>query len=258
MAKDDNERTPQEWREILRGFQYPEEVHTGRRRERRRAKKVHRENTRRRTMEWIKAERRREPIRPAGALIIVALILALGAGARLLWPDLVGDSSHDRVTASATPTPSAQNNPPADTHSSAPTPSPSSSSAADLSDPDNVAKEAIRRYLTRNPPADGDHEASVLRAAPYMTPALVENLASHSDPAFDKLVSRGGVATVRTVNVSPADTKLPADSPLRVWRKTTAKVHVEGYTTYTDTTELQVELVTSSGDEWHVSRILGL
>ncbi|MGO4420585.1 hypothetical protein AB4Z54_18135, partial [Streptomyces sp. MCAF7] len=146
----------------------------------------------------------------------------------------------------------------AGTPSSAPATSPSSSSAADLSDPDNVAEEAIRRYLSRNPPADGDHEASVLRAAPYMTRALVENLASNSDPAFDKLVSRGGIATVRTVKVGPADDKLPVDSPLRVWRKTTAKVYVEGYTNYTETTVLQLELVNSSGDSWRVSRILGL
>ncbi|MGO4754870.1 hypothetical protein AB4212_40785, partial [Streptomyces sp. 2MCAF27] len=87
MAKKDDERTPQEWREILRGFQYPEESHTGRRRDRRRAKRAHREAARRQTIDWIKDERRREPIRPTAALIIVALVLAFGAGARWLWPE---------------------------------------------------------------------------------------------------------------------------------------------------------------------------
>ncbi|MFC9015691.1 hypothetical protein ACFTZG_06040 [Streptomyces albidoflavus] len=259
MAKND-EPTPEEWREILASYSYPEEVkRTKGRRARREAKREHRDDVRRRTKEYVREERRRDPLRPAGALIIVVVILGLGVGARFLWPGLLGESHRgDRVTATASPMPGAQENEePAATPSSS-SPSPSASAAVDLSKPNHVAEEAIRIYLTRNPPKDGDHTASALRAEPYMTAALIENLAGHTDPEWSKLVSRGGVATVRTVKVEPAGTDLPVDTPVRVWRKTTAKVDVEGYEDYSETTVLQVELTNGDGDGWRVSRILGL
>ncbi|WP_435596548.1 hypothetical protein [Streptomyces albogriseolus] len=256
MAKK-TEPTPEEWRELLASMQYPEEVRTTKgRRARRAAKAAHREEVRRTTKEWVREERRRDPIRPAGALIIVAVILGLGFGARYLWPQ-DHDDKGARVTATASPTPDGQQEAPT-TAPSAPSASPSSSAAVDLDDPDRVAEEAVRLYLTRNPPKDGEHTASVLRAEPYMTPSLVENLAAHTDKQWAKLVSRGGVSTVRTVKVEPAGTDLPVDTPIRVWRKTTAKIDVEGYEDYSETTVLQVELTNGDGDGWRVSRILGL
>ncbi|MCY1649208.1 hypothetical protein OVA19_00025 [Streptomyces sp. SL203] len=263
MPKKDDERTPQEWREFLATARYPEEVTTGRRRGRRQRKREHREAVRRNTREWVREERRRDPIRPAGAVIILAVILGLGVGARWLWPGLLGAERDGaaQVTNSASPTPGAQDDKPAASSSAASSPSSSPSESApavDLSDPETVAEEAVRLYLTRNPPQDEEHTAPVLRAAPYMAPSLVENLTSHSDPAWDKLVSRGGVSSVSSVKVAPAKNDLPADSPIRVWRETTAKVDVEGYTNYSETVVYQVELTNSSGDGWHVSRILGL
>ncbi|MGW5336183.1 hypothetical protein [Streptomyces bauhiniae] len=252
--------TPEEWREILASFSYPEEVKkTKGRRGRREAKREHREGVRRATKEYVREERRRDPLRPTGALIIVVVILGLGVGARFVWPGLFGEG-HDkggRVTATSTPTPGAQAEEPAAGPSSS-SASPSPSSSVDRSKPDHVAEEAVRIYLTRNPPQDQDHTASVLRAEPYMAPALVENLAAHTDRGWAKLVSRGGVATVRTVKVEPAGNDLPVDTPVRVWRKTTAKVDVEGYEDYSETTVLQVEVTNIDGDGWRVSRILGL
>ncbi|MFB7012289.1 MULTISPECIES: hypothetical protein [unclassified Streptomyces] len=254
-----NEPSPEEWREILSSYSYPEEVRkTKGRRARREAKREHREGVRRHTKEWVREERRRDPIRPAGALIVVLVILGLGLGARFLWPSLLGeDKKGSDVTATASPTPGTAGEGPAATPSG-PSASPSSSAAVDLSKPDRVAEEAVRIYLTRNPPKDGEHTASVLRAEPYMTPALVENLAAHTDKAWADLVSRGGVATVRTVKVEAAGNDLPVDTPIRVWRKTTAKVDVEGYENYSETTVLQVELTNGDGNGWRVSRILGL
>ncbi|MEU4932028.1 hypothetical protein AB0G54_36935 [Streptomyces yokosukanensis] len=258
MAKD-NERTPEEWRELLNNFQYPDDIKEVPRRKRGAAKRAHREAVRRQSAEWVREQRRRDPIRPAGALIIVVVILGLGVGARLLWPGLLGGNHHGtRVTATATPTPGAQDNKPGDPSTSSATPSSSPSAKVDLSDPDGVAKKAVSLYLTRNPPADGDHSAPVLRAAPYMTPSLVQNLTGQEDPAWDKLVSNGGVSTVSTVKVGPADKGLPVDTPLRVWRKATATVDVEGYKNYTETTVLQVEMTNADGSGWRVSRILGL
>ncbi|MGW2227455.1 hypothetical protein [Streptomyces formicae] len=261
MAKNDD-RSPQEWREILRSWDYPEEVETGRRRERRRARRAHRTEARRRTTQWVREERRRDPIRPRAALVIVAVILGLGVGARWLWPGLNGDDDRPSASVSASSTPAVQDDKPGtgETDTATSSPSSSPSPAADLSKPDHVAESAIRRYLTRNPPADGDHTAPVLKAAPYMAPALVENLASSSDPAWDKLVSRGGVATVTTIKAGPVPEKkrLPVDTPLRVWRQVTAKVHVKGYTDYDEQHVLQVELTNPSGNAWRVTRILGL
>ncbi|MFD4020660.1 hypothetical protein [Streptomyces sindenensis] len=262
MADQHDDRTPQEWRDVLAGFDYPDDVRkTKGWRARRRAKAEHRDAARRQTAEWVREQRRRDPIRPAGAAIILVLILALGAGARWVWPGLLGES-HDqgsRVTATAPP---AQDDKPGDAappSSSSPEPSTASPTApaVDLSDPETVAEEAVRLYLTRNPPEDGEHTAAVLRAAPYMTRALAENLSAHSDPAWNRLVSRGGIATVDTVKVQPAGNDLPADSPIRVWRKVTPTVSVEGYTDYKETPVLQLELMLS-GSEWRVSRILGL
>ncbi|MEU6467492.1 hypothetical protein [Streptomyces sp. NPDC046976] len=256
------EPTPDEWREILSSFTYPEEVkETKGRRARRQAKRGHREDVRRRTKEWVREERRRDPIRPTAAVIVVAVILGLGVGSRYLWPGLLGGGHHagTRVTATATPTTNVQDDK-SSTEPSATTGTPSSSPSApvDLTKPDHVAEEAVRLYLTRNPPVDRDHTASVTRAAPYLTPSLAENLADQDDASWNKLVSTGGVATVRTVTVGPAAAGLPVDTPLRVWRKTTAVVDVEGYTKYTEKKTLQVELTTGDGHEWRVSRVLGL
>lgn len=254
MSKD--ERSPQEWRELLRNANYPEEIRrTKGRRARRQARREHTQEVRRQTIEYVRAERRREPIRPAAAVITIAVILALGVGARFLWPNFVGDGG-GRATVIASPTPTGKDDEPGTGTDTSPPPSPSSSSA-DRSDPEHVAKETVRIYLTRNPPKDKEHSASALRAEPYMTPALVKNLASSSDPAWDKLVSRGDVTTVRSVEANPAGDELPTDSPLRVWRKIVARVHVVGYETFDETTSLRAE-VTKTDDGWRVSRILGL
>ncbi|MFF9908797.1 hypothetical protein ACF1HU_35955 [Streptomyces olivaceus] len=252
MADDD--KSPQEWRELLSArFDYPEETKEGRRRQRRRARRAFRDSERRRTKEWIKRERRREPITAVGALLIVGALLLLGVLARI-GPDWL--SNRDETAAKPTPTPTAPAAPAPPPVSTSPTPSKSSSAAPDRGSADKVATEFVRRYLTRNPPKDEDHTAAVLRAEPWATSELVENLSNHSDPAFDKLVSRGGVSTVSTVKVKPPEKGLPVDSPLRVWRAVTAKVDVQGYTNYSEKTTLQIE-VTKTDDGWRVSRILG-
>ncbi|MFF4320563.1 hypothetical protein [Streptomyces sp. NPDC001568] len=257
------DRTPQEWREILANAPYPEEVKKGSRRERRRAKTRHREDVRRQTQDWVREERRRDPIRPTGALLVVVLILALGAGTRWLWPGLLGEPSATAST-SASPAPTGGAEPARPAASSAPAASPSAPSsptptpAADLSNPDKVAEQFVRIYLTRNPPQDRTHKAVVERAAPYMARALVVNLTEHTDPAWDKLVSRGGVSTVRSVSVTPAGKDLPGDSPLRVWRQTTTAVDVDGYTKYGESTVLKLEMMTSGDGKWRITRILGV
>ncbi|WP_432017660.1 hypothetical protein [Streptomyces hydrogenans] len=262
MAKDDDSKTPQEWRELLRTtYDYPEEVNEGRRAKRRRARRAYRQSERRRTAEWISRERRREPITAAGALLVVVVILAMGALARF-GPDWIRgerDGGAGKVTATQpAASPSDDGKPGAGSGADSPPPaSPSPSVAVDLSNSEKVAEQFVRHYLTRNPPEDQDHTAAVLRAQPWATPGLVENLANHSDPAFAKLVSHGGVSTVSTVKVEPADQGLPVDTPVRVWRKVTAKVDVQGYTDYSETTTLQTEL-TSTGAGWRVSRILGV
>jgi len=252
---DDQERTPEEWRALLRdNLSYPEEVKAGARRERRQAKKQHRDDARRNTTEWIRQERQRDPIRPVGALLIVVLILGLGLAAR--WLGSGSTTAHAKAAPAATATAAAPTVPTAAATAS-PTSAPSSSAPVDLTDPNHVAQEAVQLYLTRNPVLDQDHTASVERAAPYLEPDLEQNLSAHTDTAWEKLVADGGVATVTAVKVGPAAAGLPVDTPLRVWRQVTATVVVKGYSNYTSATVLQVE-VTNDGGQWHVSRILGL
>ncbi|MFJ3481689.1 hypothetical protein [Streptomyces microflavus] len=256
----EEEKTPEQWRELLRAtYDYPDEIQDAPRRRRRRLRRAHRHAERERTTEWIREQRRREPTTPAVALVVVAVVLVAGVLARF-GPDWF--SSDDRagnVTASAPPSPTGdQDAKPAGTASADPpaaaSPSPS---AVDLSDADTVAEQFTRHYLTRNPPVDNDHTAAVRRAAPWAMPALVENLANSTDPAWGKLVSQGGVSTVSAVAVKPAGDDLPPDTPLRVWRTVTATVDVAGYTDNTQKTTLQTEL-TNTGDGWRVSRILGV
>ncbi|MGW0121718.1 hypothetical protein [Streptomyces sp. NPDC003327] len=260
MAKEEEERTPQQFRELLRSqYEYPEDVEDQRGRRRRRTRRASRKDERARTAQWIEQERRREPISSRAALLLVVALLAIGVLGRYGPGWITGrDDAASKIaaTATASATPSGTDNKPAGSPSITP-PTPSATPPADLSDPDTVAAEFVRHYLTRNPPVDEDHTAAVRRAAPWASAALVRNLAGHDDPAFGRLVSRGGVATVSTVTVKPADTRLPGDTPLRVWRTVTAKVDIVGYTTYSETTTLQTELITD-GTGWRVNRILGV
>ncbi|MGW4954549.1 hypothetical protein [Streptomyces parvulus] len=256
----EEEKTPEQWRELLRTtYDYPEEIKDAPRRRRRRLRREHRHGERARTAEWIKAERRREPTTPAVALVVVAVILVAGVLARFGPQWFSDDGRASSVTASASPSPAGDDDKAPGTASASPSASPSPSASVDLSDPDTVAKEFTRHYLTRNPPVDNDHTAAVRRAAPWAMPALVENLANSSDPAWEKLVSQGGVSTVTAVTAKPPaeSLRLPPDTPLRKWRTVTATVHVAGYTDDTQRTTLQTEL-TNTGDGWHVSRILGV
>ncbi|WP_411078261.1 hypothetical protein [Streptomyces sp. cmx-10-25] len=262
MPHDDDggERSPQQWRDLLStGYDYPEETEEGRRGRRRRARRAYRKSERGRTKEWIEQERRREPIGARAALAVVLVLLAVGVLARVGPGWLTGRGAPASSVATA-PSPTVPGTPPASDGGDdkpAPTVSSSPSASADLSAPDSVAEEFVRHYLTRNPPEDQDHTAAVERAAPWATEALTVNLARSDDPAWGRLVSRGGVSTVSAVTVKPAGQQLPVDTPLRVWRTVTAKVDVVGYTTYTETTTLQVEVI-NDGENWRVSRILGV
>ncbi|MFJ5099250.1 hypothetical protein [Streptomyces sp. NPDC088557] len=254
----DEDRTPQQFRELLRaGYDYPDDIeNTPGRRRRRRARRAHRQAERARTTQWIAQERRREPIGARAALLVVAVLLGVGALARFgpAWitggePTAARPPAAPGAPAATGPGPDGK--PPAPGTPTAPAPS------ADLSDPERVAEQFVRHYLTRNPPQDGDHTAAVRRAEPWATAALTENLAGNNDPAFDRLVSRGGVSAVTAVTVTPAGRQLPVDTPLRMWRTVKATVDVVGYTAYTETSTLQVEL-TTTGTGWQVSRLLGV
>ncbi|MFF0561489.1 hypothetical protein [Streptomyces sp. NPDC004266] len=257
MAKKDDERTPQQFRELLRAqYDYPEDVEDERGWRRRRARRAYRKGERGRTAEWIDQERRREPISSRAALLVVVALLAIGVLGRF-GPNWITGHNDTATTVTTTPSATPSRADGKQAPSSPPPASPSATPSAQLADPDAVAEEFVRHYLARNPPVDQDHTAAVQRAAPWATTALVDNLSGHDDPAFARLVSRGGVATVSAVAVKPAGTQLPGDTPLRVWRTVTAKVDVVGYTTYSETTRLQTELI-NDGTGWRVDRLLGV
>lgn len=97
----------------------------------------------------------------------------------------------------------------------------------------------------------------VERAAPWMTEALARNLAGNRDSLWDNLISNGGMSTVTGVEVGKADEKLGIDTPLRVWREVKVKTAIEGYKKYDKTYVFQAEM-TRDGDQWRVSRVLGV
>ncbi|MFE7412715.1 hypothetical protein [Streptomyces laurentii] len=254
---DNHPEDPQHFRDLLRArYDYPDDIEDERGRRRRRARRGYRRAERARAAQWIAQERRREPIAARAALAVVVLLLGAGVLARV-GPDWLS-SRHDqpgRASAPATPQPTTADDKPAP--SSAP-PSPTASPSPDLSEPDTVAEQFVRHYLTRNPPADQDHTAAVRRAAPWATEALTGNLTGNDDPAFGRLVAQGGVSTVSAVTVRPGGDQLPADTPLRVWRTVTATVDVVGYTRYTEKTTLHTELTTTGAGGWKVARVLGV
>lgn len=261
MSRDDERSgptSPQGWRDLLKSdYQYPQELDTLSRRQRRRGRKVWREEDRAKRLQWVREQREEEPGTAGRILVLVFALVVVVFGSAYLFGHGHGGHSvsptGDGVAVSVAPAPAASPSSPAASESESPPPN--------LSSPAAVADGFSRAYLTRNPLVDHDHTSSVERASGWMTAPLVDNLTNHADPSFDVLVSRAGVATVSAVKVEPAGTDLPGDSPLRVWRKVTITIAVAGqagHDSYTDTRVLTEEIITSGDGQWRVSRILGV
>ncbi|GHF44233.1 hypothetical protein GCM10010218_26940 [Streptomyces mashuensis] len=267
MSKERKPQDPAEWRELLRTpYDYPDEIEeVGKRSLRRRARKIYRQDKKVEVKRRLAEERRREPVTAGGAIVVIAGFLLLGAAVQHWWPEderppakvvRAGggpDAQSEKADAKGPGTPGA---------SAAPSPSPSASVAVpvDLGKPETAAEGWAKVYWARNPPVDKSHRAVVKRAAPWMTPALAENLAQFDDPAWNELVSNGGVSTVDHVTVGPADddrVRSQADTPARVWRRVTVETTVAGYRTYNEKKVLLTE-ITRGGAGWRVGRILGV
>ncbi|WP_146166793.1 hypothetical protein [Streptosporangium nondiastaticum] len=261
MSKDNGPQSSAEWRELLNTpYDYPEEIEEAPKRSlRRRARKVYRQGQKAELKRRLAEERRREPVTAGGAILVIVGFLALGAAAAHWWPN---DGAPAKVvTAGSAPetrTESASGE--AGGVSAAPSAAAPAVPKADLSKPEKAAEGWARVYWARNPPVDKDHKAVVERAAPWMTPALSENLKKFDDPAWNEMVSNGGVSTVDRVTVGPADddrVRNQADTPMRVWRKVTVETTVAGYRKYNETKALLTE-ITRGDDGWRVGRVLGV
>ncbi|WTX01053.1 hypothetical protein OG216_47435 (plasmid) [Streptomycetaceae bacterium NBC_01309] len=209
----------------------------------------------------------RDGVGPGRALVGLAVLVLLAGGA-WLFGQAVGGPDRPLAAADARPSaaPSAAADEVAPAAAAGPSAPPSSAARADRTGPERVAEEWVRAYLTRDPLADQSHTAAVDRAAPWAVAALTANLSAYRDPAFDRLVSLGASSTVTAVDVRPAATGLPPDTPLRVWRQTAVRITLTGEDGPTDhptatvveeIRTLQVELVAGSGG-WLVSRVLGV
>ncbi|GGY05286.1 hypothetical protein [Streptomyces hiroshimensis] len=264
MSKKKEQLPSSEWRELLKAadYDYPEEIeNAGKRRVRRRARKAYRQEQREEYKRRLADERRREPITAGGAILVMVAILAIGAAATHWWPDRAGAPStvgHAGETSGNRTLDEPGTQPPTTPAPQPPQPSPSAK--ADRSKPEKSAEGWARAYLTRNPPVDKKHTASVERAAPWMTDALAVNLKQFDDKAWGELVSNGGVSKVDKVTVGPADddrVRKQADTETRVWRKTSVDITVKGYRTYTETRVYLTEIMLTS-DGWRVGRVLGV
>ncbi|MEU3268822.1 hypothetical protein [Streptomyces bacillaris] len=265
MADDDKKpRTPADFRELLREvYEVPEVEEEGKRRQRRRARRQARRTAktdRKTTMKQVlEDERAKEPMNPAGAALIIVVILVLGFGATK-W--ITGDEKGQRSVSTAPSSAAADPAGGGTTASSPPSPSVTASPSVslppvDLSSPEKTAEGWARVYMTRNPPVDREHKTVVERAAPWMTDALTRNLAGNEDRWWNNLISNGGVSTVTTVEIGKADEELGIDTPLRAWREVTVKAVIDGYKTYDKTYVFQAEM-TRDDDEWRVSRVQGV
>ncbi|MFF7726024.1 hypothetical protein [Streptomyces sp. NPDC008001] len=262
MSKNQNQRPSSEWRELLKAeYDYPEEIEkSGKRRVRRKARKAYRQEQREEYKRRLAEERRREPITAGGAILVMVVILAIGAAAAHWWPDRTGAPATVGHAGDTARTATAQDGGPTSAPPVPQAPQPSPSAKADRSKPEKSAEGWARAYLTRNPPVDKTHTASVDRAAPWMTDALVTNLKQFDDKAWAELVSNGGVSKVDKVTVGPADddrVRQQADTEARVWRKTSVDITVKGYRTYTEKRVYLTEIMLTS-DGWRVGRVLGV
>ncbi|MFJ4880866.1 hypothetical protein ACIP93_37450 [Streptomyces sp. NPDC088745] len=243
------DRSPEDWRELLHSRPADSDPHAAAPPPRRRKRLRRKERPApvpvaagipRRT-----AAVRREPVTPLGLLLAVALLLGTG----LLVRHLTTDGS---VPPAAAPRPSA----PAAVQP--PPPRPAAPAPAVVPAPEDVSEAWARAYWTRDPVPDRTHVAAVRRAAPWATASLTANLSAHTDRAWGRLVSRGGISTATAVRVSPAGTDLPPDIPdVRVWRTIATTTAVDGYTRYTETHTVRAELLRLTAG-WRVSRVLGL
>ncbi|MFF3764642.1 hypothetical protein ACFYYR_11225 [Streptomyces sp. NPDC001922] len=254
--------TPEDWRELLKAqYDYPEdlvEADSGRK-ARKAARKGWRAADREARRQYVRELREREPATPGGIIVIVVALLVVGGLASQVFPG-VGSDDRTTVSTGSGPAPSVTEDSGPGDPSNAPSPSASDSPAGevDRQDPDLVAEAYIKAFLTRDPVEDQGHEASVRRAAPWMTTALKDNLIEHPDPDYTKLVILGGVATVKHVTVEKAGTDLPGDIPkARVYRAATSRIAVKAEKTTIQTRELHLEMLYRDHG-WVVSRILDL
>ncbi|MEY9839516.1 hypothetical protein [Streptacidiphilus sp. EB103A] len=246
--------SPEDWRELLRRQDPPEEFAELPRRQRRRARKYWRTARRDERAQRIRRQRSQTPTGlhiPLTALVLAAAIAAY------TWA-----SPHHSHPARAATAPTSTAAPlTAPTATAAATATASATPATVLTDR-QVASAFMTAYCTRLPLQDGSHNAAVARAAPYASPALVANLDAYDDADFDVLVSRQATAARPTaVTVTePTTAQRPApDTAVRVYLQATATIAVTGTHDYTYQRSLTLEISRSdTGNPWTVTRVLGL
>ncbi|MGW7463756.1 hypothetical protein ACWGJT_03390 [Streptomyces xantholiticus] len=188
---------------------------------------------------------------------IVALVVAgLVAGAAWLWPDQ--EHNGGRTDASSAPTA-----PAAPTLSSTAEPTPEASATVAVpATPDEIAHAFITAYTTRKPAQDGTHAASVQRASPFASTALVDNLRRHDDLDFNQLVAAQATSATPsqvTIGRPPAADRPAPDTSIRIYRQATVRIDVEGTDDYSYTRHLTLEVSRADvGQPWMVTRVLGV
>ncbi|MFH0246364.1 hypothetical protein ACGRHY_28985 [Streptomyces sp. HK10] len=248
-------RTPQQWRELLREEDLPEQLDELPYFQRRRARKAWRSARRDARAQWVKRERRNVPT-PITVPIIALLLAGLVAAASWLWPgkdsDTVRTKPHSTLTTA-----------PASPATTVPEQAPTPSATVELPDtPDGVAQAFVTAYCTRNPMQDTSHVDAVTRAAPYASDALIRNLKKHGDLDWNKLIAAQALTATPakvTITTPAAKQKLPPDTSVRVYRQATTRIDVTGTEDYSYTRRLTVEVSRADiGQPWQVTRVLGI
>ncbi|MFK0047920.1 hypothetical protein ACIQU4_28305 [Streptomyces sp. NPDC090741] len=243
-----------EWRELLRKEDLPDDIAELPRRKRRRAAKHWRSARRLEREQAVRAARGKAPVTLAVPALALLLAGAVAAGT-WLWPD------HEERKPHAAPPPTASAAAPGAPETTTP-PSPAASASANITDPDKAAEGFATAYSTRLLMQDATHAAAVQRAAPYASDALVANLKNHDDRDWNKLVAAQAreAKPTKTVIAKPTDKQRPApDTDIRIWRQATVTVAVTGTDGYSYTREMTIEVSRADiGTPWMVTRVLGL
>ncbi|MCF2526721.1 hypothetical protein [Yinghuangia soli] len=142
---------------------------------------------------------------------------------------------------------------------SAPPPPPPQAAQVDMKDPSAVSRAAVLTMWTVDTTKDANAEAGTLRAAPFLSPALVqaarEGAAIRPSQAWLEMAGHQG-RTVATA-VPNDEAGKPPDTPttaLRTWAVTVSPVADSGWRGVPDTLTVYVTLGRSAVDQpWRVT-----
>jgi hypothetical protein len=253
-------------------YEYPDELDSLNRRERRQAKKTWRRDDHLQRMAWLRSQRQAEPTSPAAivalVLLLAIIILGLGGGLpHLLGRDKTGNGSPIGVLTPGQPVvlPTAPSSEGATPGDSSPTAEPTLTTPPPVTDRPSAESTALATgvvgawalaFYTRDPAVES-YSDLVAKCAKYTTPAVAASFTSAGDPTYEALKADGGRSGVVAAPVSaPRADVAPVDTPTRITRFVKVSIEVTGKKPQKLEVPLLITLVAQNG-QWAISDVSG-